>query len=385
MAKHSIWPQPACFLLEPFKEYLTIVSNTDMKSAEATELHEVGGDHFRCSAVYMTQSHPKQTESSDVFAGTSFDQMYAAKFGQDTPIPSIQLSIESVDQSGGCDYGYNCVYTDTISWASPKKPLPMIRDPRMVFDQLFGAGASADERNARMKTDQSILDWITHETTRLKTNLPASDRARLDEYQENIREIERRIQKIEERNSSGTARELPMAPVGVPDSWEEHVKLMFDLQAVAFAGDITRVSSFKLSRDATGRAYPQSGVNGGFHGLSHHGENEQRIKQYAQLNKYHVSMIPYFLDLLKKTQDGDGTLLDHSLVLYGSPMGDSNLHNHKRVPLFMVGHASGTLKGSLHYKAPDGTPTANRYLTLLHKLGVTDIDTFGDSPGELAI
>jgi hypothetical protein len=371
--------------LEPFKEYVTIVSNTDMKPAEATELHEVGGDHFRCSAVYLTQAHPKQTESSDVFAGTSFDQMYAAKFGQDTPIPSIQLSIESVDQSGGCDYGYNCVYTDTISWASPKKPLPMIRDPRMVFDQLFGAGASADERNARMKTDQSILDWITHETTRLKSNLPASDRARLDEYQENIREIERRIQKIEERNSGGTARELPMAPVGVPDSWEEHVKLMFDLQAVAFAGDITRVSSFKLSRDATGRAYPQSGVNGGFHGLSHHGENEQRIKQYAQLNKYHVSMIPYFVDKLKKTQDGDGSLLDHTLVLYGSPMGDSNLHNHKRVPLVMVGHAGGTLKGSLHYKAPDGTPTANMYLTLLHKLGITDVDTFGDSTGELAI
>jgi hypothetical protein len=370
--------------LDPFKEYLTIVSNTDMKPAEATELHEVGGDHFRCSAVFLTQAHPKQTESSDVFAGTSFDQMYAAKFGQDTPIPSIQLSIESVDQSGGCDYGYNCVYTDTISWASPKQPLPMVRDPRMVFDQLFGAGASAEERTARMKTDRSILDSITREATRLKSSLPAADRVRLDEYQENIREIERRIVKIEERNSSGEARELPMAPVGVPDSWEEHVKLMFDLQAVAFAGDVTRVASFKLSRDATGRAYPQSGVNGGFHGLSHHGENEQRLKQYAQLNKYHVSMIPYFLDKLKKTQDGDGSLLDHTLVLYGSPMGDSNIHNHKRVPLFIAGHGGG-LKGPLHFKAADGTPTANMYLTLLHKLGLTDLDAFGDSTGEIAI
>jgi len=183
--------------LDPWKDYLTIVSNTDMKPSEATELHEVGGDHFRCSAVFMTQAHPKQTESSDVFAGTSFDQMYAAKFGQDTPVPSIQLSIESVDQAGGCAYGYNCVYTDTISWASPKNPLPMVRDPRMVFDQLFGSGASADERKARMSTDRSILDWITHETTRLKATLPASDRVRLDEYQANIREIERRIQLIE--------------------------------------------------------------------------------------------------------------------------------------------------------------------------------------------
>ncbi len=371
--------------LEPWKDYLTIVSNTDMKPAEATELHEVGGDHFRCSAVFLTQSHPKQTEGSDVYAGTSFDQIYAEKYGQDTPLPSIQLSIESVDQAGGCEYGYSCVYTDTISWASPKQPLPMVRDPRMVFDQLFGAGASADERNARIKTDRSILDWITHETTRLKTNLPASDRARLDEYQENIREIERRIQKIEERNSSGQARELPMAPVGVPDQWEEHVKLMMDLQAVAFAGDITRVASFKLSRDATGRAFPESGVNGGFHGLSHHGENEQRIIGYAQLNKYHVSMVPYFMDKLKKVDDGDGTLLDHSVILYGSPMGDSNLHNHKRVPIFLAGHASGALNGHLHLKAPEGTPTANMYLTLLHKLGLTDIDAFGDSTGEMAI
>jgi hypothetical protein len=371
--------------LDPWKDYVTIVSNTDMHAAEAWELHEVGGDHFRCSAVFLTQAHPKQTEGSDVWCGTSFDQLYARKFGQDTPMPSIQLSIESVDSAGGCTYSYSCTYINSISWASPNIPLPSIRDPRMVFDQLFGVGGSAEERSERREDDTSILDWISHETARLKTTLPATDRIRMDQYLDNMREIERRIQAIEARNSSGEARQLPMAPVGVPDNWEEHVKLMMDLQVVAFAGDITRVSSFKLSRDVSGRAFPESGVNGGFHGLSHHGENEQRVTQYAALNKYHVSTVPYFLDKLKKVNDGDGTLLDHTLIVYGSPMGDSNLHNHKRVPIFLAGHASGALKGHLHLKTPDGTPAANLFLTLLHRLGVTDIEAFGDSTGELAI
>jgi Protein of unknown function (DUF1552) len=371
--------------LEPWKDDITIISNTDMRAAEAFELHEVGGDHFRCSAVYLTQAHPKQTEGSDVYAGTSFDQLYAQKYGQDTPLPSIQLSIESVDQAGGCAYGYSCVYTDTITWASPTKPLPMVRDPRLVFDQLFGGGGNAAERAAKRRRDSSILDWVTHEASRLKGSLPTVDKARIDDYMDNIREIERRLQRIEERNSSGEVRQLPTAPIGVPDNWEEHVKLMLDLQVVAFAGDITRVSSFKLSRDATGRAFPESGVNGGFHGASHHGENEQRILQFAQINKYHVSMIPYFLDKLKKIPEGESNLLDHTLVLYGSPMGDSNLHNHKRVPIFLAGHAGGAIKGRLHLKTPDGTPSANLYLTLLHKLGLTDIQTFGDSTGELSI
>ncbi len=371
--------------LEPFKDYLTIVSNTDMHAAEAWELHEVGGDHFRCSAVFLTQAHPKQTEGSDVYAGVSFDQLYAQKFGQDTPLPSVQLSIESVDQAGGCDYGYACVYTDTISWSTPKTPLPMIRDPRMVFDMMFGNGATEAERTAQRASQRSLLDFVMHETARVKAKVGEEDRGRLDEYLENVREIERRIQKIEERNASGEVRQLPTAPIGVPDSFEEHVKLMLDLQVLAFMGDVTRVTSFKLSRDGTGRAFPESGVNGGFHGLSHHGENEQRLQGYMQLNKYHVSMVPYFLEKLKKVTESDGqSLLDHTLVLYGSPMGDSNLHNHKRCPIFLAGHAGGALKGRLHLKTPDGTPSANMYLTLLRRLGI-ETDSFGDSTGELAI
>jgi hypothetical protein len=369
--------------LEPFKNDVTVVSNTDLRNAEAFTLPEIGGDHFRASAVFLTQSHPKQTEGNDVFAGTSMDQLYAAKFGQDTPIPSMQLSIENVDQAGGCTYGYSCIYTDTISWASPTQPLPMVRDPRVVFDQLFGAGATPEERAANLRADKSILDWVTNQISTLRKEIGSSDRQRLNEYLDNIREIERRIQRVEARNSSGESRAFPEAPIGVPDSFEEHVHIMMDLIAIAFASDTTRVFSFKLGRDASGRAYPESGVNTGFHNASHHGEREDRILEFAKINRYHVSMVPYLLDKLKKTPDGDGNLLDNSLILYGSPMADSNIHNHRRAPLFLAGHAGGRLKGGVHVKAADGTPMANSMLTMLHLLGRDDVKQFGDSTGEL--
>ena len=371
--------------LDPWKDYLTIVSNTDMHGAEAWEPHELGGDHFRSSAVFLTQSHPRHTQSSDVRAGISFDQIYAKRYGQDTPLPSIQLSIESVDQAGGCMYGYSCVYTDTLSWETPNKFLPMVRDPRMVFDQLFGVGGSEQERTSRRQSDKSILDWLTHRIATLKANLGPADRSRMDEYLENIREIERRITRIEQQNSSGEARQIPTAPIGVPDNWDEHVKLMFDLQVLAFVGDTTRISSFKMSRDVNGRVFPQSGVGTGFHNASHHAENEQRIQQFAAINKYHISVVAYFLDKLKKTKEADSDLLEQSLILYGSPMGDSNVHNHKRVPLILLGRAGGRLKGRLHVKTPDGTPSANMFLTLLHKVGLEDMPIFGDSTGELEL
>ena len=365
--------------LEPFRDYLTIVSNTDVRNAEAFEAREVGGDHFRSSATFLTQAHPRQTEGSNVHVGPSIDQIYAQRYGQDTPIPSLQLCIENVDQAGGCAYGYACVYTDTISWASETEPLPMIRDPRVAFDQLFGAGGSPEQRSARRRTDRSILDWISGEVSTLNRNLGPTDRERLSHYLENIREIERRIQRIEMHNTSGEPRDMPEAPAGVPDSFEEHVKLMFDLQALAFMSDMTRVFSFKLGRDGSGRVYPDSGVNSAFHPASHHGGRENNVKDFAKINQYHVSMLPYFLDTLKNTMEGDSSLLDKTLIVYGSPMGDSNLHNHKRCPLFLAGKANGKLAGGLHIKAEDGTPMANTMLSVLHSLGVDDVDSLGDS------
>jgi hypothetical protein len=364
--------------LEPWREYLTIVSNTDVRNAEAFLPPEIGGDHFRSAAVFLTQSHPHQTQGSDLKAGTSLDQLFAQKYGQETPIPSMQLCIENVDQAGGCFYGYSCAYTDSISWATPEEPLPMIRDPRAVFDQLFGIGATPEARAARRRRDRSILDWVTQSSNQLKATLGAADQARLSDYLEDVREIERRIQKVEAQNVSGEARSQPGAPIGVPDSYDEHVKLMFDMQVVAFASDVTRVTAFKLSRDVSNRVYPETGVNTGFHIASHHGEREDRILDLAKINRYHVSLLPYFLKKLKETPDGESNLLDNSLVVYGSPMGNSNVHNHKRCPLIFLGHAGGTLKGNMHIKAADGTPMANAMLGALRGVGL-DLQSFGDS------
>jgi hypothetical protein len=320
-----------------------------------------------------------------VRAGVSIDQIYATRFGQDTPIPSMQLCIENVDQAGGCAYGYSCVYTDLISWASPTEPLPMIRDPRMAFDQLFGAGGSTEERASRRRATSSVLDYVTGQVADLNKRLDASDRRRMERYLEDVREIERRIQKIETRNMTSEARDLPSAPAGVPDSFDEHVKLMFDLQALAFQADVTRVFSFKMGRDASSRVYPESGVTRGFHPSSHHGSKPANIAEFNLINRYHVSLLPYFLQKLQSIEDGDASLLDRSLIIYGSPMGDSNVHNHKRCPLIVMGGANGQLAGNAHLKAAAGTPMANVMLTLMHKIGLSDIPQFGDSTGAFSL
>ena len=371
--------------LERYRNYLTIVSDTDVRNAEAITQPEIGGDHFRSSAVFLTQAHPRQTESSDVRAGVSMDQLYAQRFGQDTPIPSLQLCIENVDQAGGCAYGYSCVYTDMISWASPTEPLPMIRDPRMAFDQLFGAGGSSKERNARRRSTSSVLDYVTGQVADLNRTLDPNDRQRMAQYLDNAREIERRIQRVEARNSSGEARELPGAPPGVPDSFDEHVKLMFDLQALAFQADVTRVFSFKMGRDASSRVYPESGVSKGFHPSSHHGNKPAAVTEFAQINRYHVSLLPYFMERLQGIQEGGQSLLDKSLIVYGSPMGDSNVHNHKRCPLVLLGGAQGRLKGNVHHRAEAGTPMANVLLSALHMSGLDDMTQFGDSTGSFSL
>ena len=370
--------------LEPYRDVLTIVSNTDVPSAEPYSTREIGGDHIRSSASFLTHAHPKQTAGADVEVGTSLDQLYAQRFGQDTPIPSLQLCIENVDQGGGCGFGYSCVYTDTISWASPTEPLPMIRDPRVVFDEIFGVfGAGADERARRRNRDdnRSILDWLSGAIARVSRDLGARDRSRLGDYLAQVREIERRVQAVEARHGTGEPRELPGAPAGVPDSFAAHVKLLIDLQVLAFASDVTRVVAFKLGRDNSNRAYPESGFAGAFHPASHHGGRADRLLEFAQLNAYHVSMVRYYLDRLHATSDGDGSLLDRTVVLYGSPMGDSNLHDHKRVPFFLAGRAGGALTGGRHLQAPEGTPLSNVMLSLLRVLGLHDMEAFGDSTG----
>src|SRR5687767_9197154 len=262
----------------------------------------------------------------------------------------------------------------------------MIRDPRAAFDSLFGVGATPAERAATRRADKSILDWVTSEVSRLQRDLGSADRVRLEKYLNEVREVERRIQRIEAHNASGEVRELPAAPIGVPDDFAEHVKLMFDLQVLAFASDTTRVFSFKMGRDGSARVYPESGVRGAFHPASHHGEREDRVTDFMKINRYHVSMVPYFMKKLKETPDGDGqNMLDNTLIIYGSPMGNSNVHNHKRCPLFLAGKAGGALRGNLHLKAADGTPMANVFMSVMQDIGMDELKNFGDATGRFEL
>jgi hypothetical protein len=391
-AEHNLWSpaaagtdfdlSPTCLAaLAPFRDHLTIISNTDCANAEPYTVKEVGGDHFRSSAVFLTQAHPKMTEGADVEAGTSLDQIYARRVGGETALPSIQLSIEKVDQ-GGATGGYSPLYTDTISWASPTRPLPMIRDPRVAFDELFGVfgtGASPEERSARRAEDRSILDGLLDAMKRLQGKVGAGDRARVADYLETIREVERRLQAVESFNASGEPRLLPQAPRGVPDSFTEHVRMMFDLQVLALQADVTRVIAFKLGRDNSNRVYPESGFGGAFHPTSHHSGKLEKILDFAKLNAFHVGQLAYLLDRMESVRDGGSTLLHRSVVLYGSAMGDSNLHNHKRVPFLVAGHAGGAIPGGRHLVTRGGAPLANAMLGVLHALGLNDIAQFGDS------
>lgn len=370
--------------LEPWRDAFTIISNTDVRMAEPFQPSEIGGDHFRSSAVFLTQSHPKQTQGSDIHCGTSLDQLHAQRYGQETMLPSLQLAIEPTDKGGGCDYNYSCSYTDCISWASPTTPLPMIRNPRTVFDLLFGAGGTPAERAVRRKTHGSILDWVTAEVAEMNGRLGSSDRRRIDRYLDSVREIERRIQTVEAGNADGRERDLPNAPPGVPDSFSEHMRLMFDLQVLAFESDVTRVVSFKTGRDASNRSFPESGSDRAFHPASHHGDKEEGILEFNRICQYRVGQLAYFLERLEATRDGDANLLDRSAILWGSPMGDANLHNHRRCPLVLFGRANGALAGGSHVRAPDGTPMANAMLTLLNRLG-HELERFGDSTAEMAL
>lgn len=380
---YELLPDNAIKSLEKWRDRFTIISNTDVRMAEAFRPTETGGDHFRSSAVFLTQSHPKQTQGSDISCGISLDQLHAQRFGQSNMLPSLQLGIEPTDIGGGCGYNYSCSYTDSLSWASPTQPLPMIRNPRTAFDMLFGAGGSEKERARRRKMQASILDWIVADVTKIKKDLGALDRRQVDDYLENVREIERRIQLIENSNSDGQLHQLPGAPAGIPDSFSEHMKLMFDLQILAFQSDKTRVVSFKTGRDGSSRIFNESGSGKPFHPASHHGGSAEGVMEFNKICAYRVSQLNYFLERLSSINDAGASLLDQSLIIWGSPMGDPNLHNHRRCPLMIMGEGNGRHQGGAHIKAPDGTPMANVMLAILNRLG-HDLESFGDSTGELS-
>ena len=371
--------------LADFRDSMTIVSNTDVRAAEPWRAEEIGGDHDRSTAVFLTQAHPKQTQGSDIYLGTSLDQLHAQRFGRETVLPSLELCIEEIDRGGGCEYNYHCAYTHSLAWASPNQPLPAIREPRVAFERLFGAGDSPEDRAARRRADRSLIDWIASEVTRLKRSLGAVDRVALDEYVEHIREIERRIQLVEARNTSGELREMPEAPTGIPDSFEEHMQLMFDLQVLALRTDLTRVITFKTGLDLSNRTFPNSGTSKSIHSVSHHGNIEANLTAFQRINTYRTAQLAYFLEKMRDTTEGEASLLDKTAIVWGSPMADPNLHNHRRAPLLIFGGANGALEGGLHVEAPKGTPMANAFLSLMHKIGHTDMQTFGDSSGALSL
>src|SRR5215469_1659090 len=374
---------PTLIPLEPYRDRLVVVSNLAHKNAAPAGPGDNGGDHTRSPAVYLNGVHPKRTDGADIRAGTTIDQIAAEKIGQETPLPSLELAIEDFSGLvGSCDVGFSCAYMNTISWRTPTTPLPMEINPRIVFDRLFGDGATAEERLERIEQERSILDAVTSDVRHLEGKLGPSDRNRIGEYLDTVREIERRIQLAEKQNSNSNIA-VPATPSGIPDDHQAHTKLMFDLMALAFQADITRISTFMMAREVSYRTFPMLDIAEAFHPASHHQNNPARLEQLTRINTYHVTLMAYFLDKLRKTPDGDGNLLDHSLILYGSGMSNSNVHNHSPLPVFVAGGAAGKMKGGRHLKYPENTPMANLLLTILNKAGVPQ-ESIGDSGGILS-
>ena len=359
--------------LEPFADSLVMVTNLT-RSHPGSQV----GDHAVSAAGFLTGVWPKRTEAEDVLANTTIDQIVAQQIGQDTPFPSLEVATEDfTGYVGACSPGFNCAYLNTVSWSSPTTPLPMDINPRVVFERMFGLAGSVSQRVARMREERSLLDSITEEANQLRSALGARDRVRVGEYLDNIREIERRIQRTEARNSAEVTIDTP---VGIPDSFEEHVGLMYDLLALAYQADITRVFTFMLSRELSQRTYPQIGVTEQHHSVSHHGNDAQKIGQNVKVNTYHMRLFARFLEKLRATPDGDGSLLDHSMIFYGGGMGNPN--GHASDPLPVVGVGGGFGKGRRHIEVAKQTPVGNLWLGVANHYGST-IDTFGDSNGRV--
>jgi Protein of unknown function (DUF1552) len=367
--------------LEPYRDSLTLLTGLHATSSEPPP-GETGADHW-VAAAFLCADKPKKTAGADVRAGHTIDQIIAQKIGRETLLPSVEISVEDPGSgSSNCGEGYSCVYTNTIAWASPTTPLPMELNPQVVFERMFGSGSTPEERVARRERSQSILDSINGKIATLRQEISVPDRSRLDSFTENVREIERRLTIA--ASATAAAPEDFDVPPGIPQSFDEHIKLMFDLLALGFQADITRVSTLLFARDLTGRVYPESEAPAlGFHGGSHHGEDPQRINEFSKVNQYHVKMLAYFVDKLSKTEDGDGTLLDHSLLLYGSNMGNPNQHLHYDVPHVILGGNHGRMKGGRHLAYPTKTvSTGNLLLSLLDQFDIHQ-ESIGDSTGPL--
>ena len=364
--------------LTPFRDQMLVPTGLCQVNANGLD----NGDHTRGQAVWLSGVGIKLTQGADVQNGVTVDQIAAQHLGRDTPLPSLELTVGPNFVAGTCDSGYSCAYNNTLSWRTATTPMPTEANPRVVFERLFGDGATAAARQARLDTDSSILDSVTAELTRLQRTLGVTDRGRVSEFTDAIREIERRIQAQERQQ--GLLVDVPERPLGVPESYEDHVKLLMDLVAMAFQADITRVFSLILAREQGNHPYPQIGVPEGQHAVSHHQNDPSRLEKYHKVNKYHIALLAYFLDRLKSTADGEGNLLDHSMVLHGSGINDGDRHDHVDLPLVLVGGGAGQLKGGrvLHYA--DGTPMNNLHMALLEKVGVP-AEKFGDATGTLSL
>jgi hypothetical protein len=365
---------PILSSLEPVKRQVCVLSNMELQNAYP-------GTHATSNAAFLSAARAKHTESNDYYLGTTVDQIAAKQLGRETQLPSLEMAMDMMQVVGQCDNGYACVYQNNLSWSSPTTPLPAEAHPRLVFEQLFGEGGSKADRRAALKRRASLLDFVKDDITRLGKTLGPADKARVDQYLEAVRDVERRVQKAEQGVADSPLPDLDR-PVGVPASYADHARLMFDLQVLAMQGDVTRVITFQLARETSNRTYPEIGVPDPHHPLSHHGGDPAKIARMAKINAFHVSLFAEFLKKLSETKEGNGTLLDHSLYLYGSGMGNPNVHDHINLPILVAGGAAGGMKGGRHVRFDKVTPLANLHLTLLDKVGVR-LDHFADSSGKV--
>jgi hypothetical protein len=366
---------PSLRSLAPVVDHLTVVTNMELKNAYP-------GTHATSNAAFLSAAKAKWTESSDYELGTTVDQIAARHIGGETRLPSLELAMDLLTTIGQCDNGYACVYQNNLSWSSPTTPLPAEAHPRLVFERLFGDGGSSAERLAELRRNASLLDSVKESVARLQKQLGTSDRTRVGEYLDTIREVERRIQKAEAQTAHSHLPDLDR-PVGVPAAYADHARLMFDLQVLAFQGDVTRVITFQLARETSTRTYPEIGVSEPHHPLTHNGGDPEKLAKVAKINAFHVSLFAYFLEKMKATRDGEGSLLDHSIYLYGSGMGNPDVHDHVNLPILVAGGGAGHLKGGRHIRYAEPAPLANLHLTLLEKVGVR-VESFADSNGKVA-